>query len=80
MPKGRHYEQGVKLLVLRDYLCSHSSPKHKVSMEQIIEYLAKNEIPAERKSIYADFERLRDLGYDIVLHKQQSAMKLWVFT
>ena len=46
MPKGRHYERGVKLMVLRDYLCSHSSPKHKVGMEQIIEYLAKNEIPA----------------------------------
>ena len=36
MPKGRHYEQGVKLLVLRDYLCCFSNPKHKVSMEQII--------------------------------------------
>ena len=59
MPKGRHYEQGVKLMVLRDYLCCFSSSKHKVSMEQIIDYLAKNEIPAERKSIYDDFERLR---------------------
>lgn len=59
MPKGRHYEQGVKLLVLRDYLCSHSSPKHKVSMEQIIKHLAENGIHAERKSIYDDFERLR---------------------
>lgn len=56
-------------MVLRDYLCSHSSSKHKVGMEQIIEYLAKNEIPSERKSIYADFKRLRDLGHDIVLDK-----------
>ena len=30
MPKGRHYEQGVKLMVLRDYLCCFSSPKHNV--------------------------------------------------
>ena len=63
--QGRHFEQGVKLLVLRDYLCSHSSPKHKVSMEQIIKHLAENGIHAERKSIYADFERLREWNCDI---------------
>lgn len=57
MAKGRHFEQGVKLLVLRDYLCFHSSPTHKVSMEQIINHLANTDIPAERKSIYTDFER-----------------------
>ena len=69
MPKGRHYEQGVKLMVLRDYLCCFSSPKHKVSMEQIIKHLAENGIHAERKSIYADFERLREWNCDIVLDK-----------
>ena len=42
MAKGRHFEQGVKLLVLRDYLCGFSSPKNKVSMEQIINHLAKS--------------------------------------
>lgn len=42
MPKGRHFEQGVKLMLLRDYLCSHSGPTHKVSMEQIINHLAES--------------------------------------
>ncbi len=47
--QGRHFEQGTKLLVLRDYLCCFSSPKHKVSMEQILNHLAANDIPCERK-------------------------------
>lgn len=76
--QGRHFEQGVKLLVLRDYLCSHSSPKHKVSMEQILNHLAANDIPCERKAIYADLDRLRRLKYDIVLDKSGDKIGYYV--
>ena len=57
--KARNLRKGTIFGILWD--------KDKVSMEQIIEYLAKNDIPSERKYIYADFERLRDLGYDTKL-------------
>lgn len=58
--------QKLKLLYLLSYLMQNSDEKHPVSMAQIIAELAKNDISAERKSIYDDIESLRLFGFDII--------------
>ncbi len=58
--------QKLKLLYLVKYLMQHSDEEHPVSTAQIIEELARNNISAERKSIYDDIEALRVFGIDII--------------
>lgn len=58
--------QKLKLLYLVRFLMQHSDEEHPVSTAQIIEELAKNNISAERKSIYDDIEALRLFGLDII--------------
>ena len=58
--------QKLKLLYLARYLMQHSDEEHPVSTAQIIEELARNDISAERKSIYDDIEALRNFGVDII--------------
>lgn len=64
MPKSQN--QKLKLLYLVKFLLQNSDENHPVSMAKIIEELAKNDISAERKSIYDDLESLRLFGFDIV--------------
>lgn len=63
---ARSERQKLKLLYLRDYLLRNTDEQHPVTMKQIIAYLNQNDIPAERKSIYADIELLRTYGMDII--------------
>lgn len=58
-------DQKAKLIYLYQYLAENTDEKHGVTMEEILEYLQKKEISAERKSIYADLDVLRSLGCDI---------------
>lgn len=58
--------QKLKLLYLVKYLMQHSDEEHPRSTAEIIEELAKNDISAERKSIYDDIDALRLFGVDIV--------------
>lgn len=58
--------QKLKLLYLVKFLMQHSDEEHPVSTAQIIEELKKNDISAERKSIYDDIEALCNFGVDIV--------------
>ena len=58
--------QKLKLLYLVKFLMQHSDEEHPVSTAQIIEELKKNDISAERKSIYDDIETLCNFGVDIV--------------
>lgn len=58
--------QKLKLLYLVKFLMQHSDEEHPVSTAQIIEELARNNISAERKSIYDDIEALRLFGVDII--------------
>ena len=58
--------QKLKLLYLLRFLMQNSDEEHPVSTAQIIEELAKNNISAERKSIYDDIESLRLFGFDII--------------
>lgn len=67
MPKSRN--QKAKLLYLLRYLENYTDEEHRVTMEEIIQYLSSKDIQAERKSIYADLESLKELGYDILYQK-----------
>ena len=57
--------QKLKLLYLRQYLETHSDEEHPVTTAELIEYLARQDIAAERKSIYDDIEALRLFGLDV---------------
>lgn len=64
MPKSSG--QKLKLLYLLDYLKENTDENRVASMSEIISYLERNGIKAERKSIYSDIEALKDYGADIV--------------
>lgn len=57
--------QKLKLLILRDYLRSHTDEQHPASMQQILAALEGEGIRAERKSVYDDLDTLRDYGMEI---------------
>ena len=60
MPKGRSDKQTVKILFIRDYLYSNTNEDHYVNATDIIKYLEKEEIKADRKTIFSDIARLQD--------------------
>ncbi len=64
MPKAPKQKQ--KLLYLARYFWERTDENHMVTTPQLIEYLAANDIRAERKSIYDDIQTLQDFGMDIV--------------
>lgn len=64
MPKSPN--QKLKLLVLLRFLQRQSDEKHPITVQQMIEELARYDISAERKSLYDDLEALRAFGADIV--------------
>lgn len=63
MPKSAN--QKGKLLYILKFLEENTDEKHTVTMDQIIDYLSRRGIEAERKSIYSDIEMLRSAGYEI---------------
>ena len=62
----RSSKQKLKLLYIRQLLLERSDEEHPVSVSDILAWLEENDIPAERKSIYADLDALRDYGMDIL--------------
>lgn len=63
MAKGAN--QKKKLFCILALLERESDEAHPVSTERIVDYLAANDISAERKSIYDDMRALQELGYDV---------------
>lgn len=56
----------LRMFRLLEFLQRRTDAEHGVSMQQILDYLASLDIPAERKTIYEDLQLFRDaLGYDI---------------
>ncbi|MDO4204176.1 MAG: WYL domain-containing protein [Selenomonadaceae bacterium] len=55
--------QKLKLIHLLNILKESTDKDHGITMSEIISKLEKFDIPAERKSIYADIDRLIDIGY-----------------
>ncbi len=64
MAKGAN--QKKKLFCILELLERESDELHPVTTERIIEYLAANDIGAERKSIYDDVQALQELSYDVI--------------
>ncbi len=67
MPKSE--QQKAKILYLLKLLKERSDEAHPVTTQEMIAYLAAQDICVERKTIYADIEVLRDFGYDIILNR-----------
>lgn len=55
-----------KLLLIMDYLNKYSDENNPVTMADILEMLERNNISAERKSVYKDIDVLCDYGVDIL--------------
>lgn len=64
MPKS--FGQKQKILYLARFFLEETDEKHPASMADILNYLERAGISAERKSIYSDLEELRLFGFDII--------------
>ena len=67
MPKSPN--QKKKLLVLQELLLKHSDEEHPISIQEMIAELERQDIKAERKSLYDDMETLRAFGLDVQSRK-----------
>ena len=67
MAKGAN--QKIKLLRLWQILDQRTDEDHPITTPELIELLAREEITAERKSIYTDMEVLRQAGLDVQSRK-----------
>lgn len=68
---ARSANQKLKCLYLRQFLLENTDEAHPVTVSQMIDYLARYDIAAERKSIYDDIDGLRSYGLDIEYRKAQ---------
>lgn len=64
-------KQKLKLLYISKFLMEESDEKHCISTSELIERLAKEDIQAERKSIYSDIKSLQDFGMEIKQNKSR---------
>ncbi len=62
---ARSSNQKLKLLYLARYLERCSDEEHPVTMQQMLDELARQDVAAERKSLYDDMEALRTFGLDV---------------
>ena len=67
MARGAGQKQ--KLLVLQKVLLEQTDEEHSMTTQSLIDTLAAQGIPAERKSIYNDMEVLRQTGLDVQSRK-----------
>lgn len=58
--------QKLKLLYLIKIFTEDTDDQHALTLPQIVEKLDAYGISAERKTLYQDFELLRDFGFDII--------------
>ncbi len=61
--------QKHKILLVREILERRSDEEHPVSMAELLAALEAAGVPAERKSLYDDFETLRAHGVDVELQR-----------
>ena len=64
--------QKTKLLILYQLLLKKGDEERPITTPELIEALDREGVPAERKSIYADMEALREFGLDVQLRKGRS--------
>lgn len=58
--------QKLKLLYLIKIFTEDTDDQHALTLPQIVEKLSAYGISAERKTLYQDFDLLRDFGFDII--------------
>lgn len=63
---SKNENQKLKMMYLAKLFYNETDENHGVTMPEIIAYLDRNDIKAERKSIYSDMELLKDWGMDII--------------
>lgn len=64
--QGRSSGQGVKMLLIRDYLYTHATKEHPKNANHIVKFLASKGIAATPKTIYNDILRLQvDFGLPV---------------
>lgn len=61
MAKGK-----LKMLYLAKIFTYDTDDDHKLTLQQIIDKLGEHDIKADRKTLYQDFELLRQYGFDII--------------
>ncbi len=66
---ARSENQKLKLLHLIRIFREHTDENHALTLAEIIAYLEAEDIVVERKTLYADFELLRDFGIEISCYK-----------
>ena len=62
--------QKLKLLYLAEIFNTETDEEHPLTLQEISSKLNSYDIPADRKTLYQDFESLRDFGYDIISEKR----------
>ena len=62
---ARGSNQKMKSMYLMQLFLDKTDETHYITMVDILNYLSSNDINAERKSIYADIEALKQYGLDI---------------
>jgi len=67
MPQSEN--QRLKLFYLLDILNNETDEKHGLSIKEIIARLNANDITEDRKTMYTDFDTLRQYGVDIISEK-----------
>ena len=68
----RRENQKKKLLALREIFLEQTDENHYLTMSEIMRHLETYNISAERKSIYDDFEILREFGIEIESKREGS--------
>ena len=64
MTKG--INQKLKMLYLKDIFEKETDDNHCLSLSEIMEKLKARGVNADRKTLYADFQELRNYGLDIL--------------
>ena len=62
-------KQRQKMLYLVKIFSEETDDAHSLTMQEIIRKLAEHGVNADRKTLYTDFEELRDFGFDILMEK-----------
>ncbi len=56
----------LKMLYLVKIFMQDTDDEHKLTLQQIVDKLGEHDIKADRKTLYQDFEELRQYGFDII--------------
>lgn len=70
---GNAVKSKLKMLYIMKMLYEKTDENNRMSTAQIISFLERNGISAERRSIYDDIETLRQFGMDIIYCKEPPA-------